>query len=312
MENDSTVNFAVLGGGKIMPRIVKGIKLAPHAHLYAMGSRDAAKARANAKDQGADTYGTYDQLLDDPRVQAVYVATYNPGHYDLIAKALAKGKNVISEKPMVPTAQQVDELFDMAAAHKVLLMEADKGVFLPLNVRIREMIAQGVFGDIIFAKASYSYNGQFADSHWVYDRATGGSMLDVGVYPVSVLNYLIGQPIAQCQRQLVDHGGVDGFSLMTIRYANGVLAEAHSGTIVNTDNVLGIYGTEGYLLCEHFWKSGHADYWLADGRHELNEPMVSDFTYEVEHFADCVIKGLTESPVMSRAAQQQIIKVVGK
>jgi predicted dehydrogenase len=306
------INFALLGGGRIMPRIVKGFKLSKNANLYAFGSRDPKQAQGHAEQYEVENWGSYEQLLADPKVQAVYIATYNPGHYELIEKALKAGKHVMCEKPMVPTQQQLNELFELAKSRHLMLMSAHKGIFLPLTQKIKKMMDEGVFGDIVYLQASYSYDGGFPKGHWVYDPATGGGMMDVGVYPISVLNFLADSPIVSCHREVRMYQGVDGFTLLAMRYGNGVIAQAQCGLMLQMHNALNIVGTKGYLEDVNFWKSGHADYWLGEEHYELNEPMESEFYYEIDHFASCVQQQLTESPVLSQKALQQILLAVGK
>ncbi len=307
------INYAVFGAGRIMPRIVRGLKMCPQAKLYAIGCRDSEQAGRQAELQGALTSGTYRQLLDDKNVDAVYIATYNLNHYEMVTAALQAGKHVICEKPMVPTARLANELFDLAGRNHRLLMVAHKGVFLPMNKKIKEMIADGVLGDVAFMTAQYCYQGPFAADHWVFDPATGGSLMDVGVYPVSLLNYLSGAAISSVQRQTRPaYNGVDGYAQFDISYQNGRMAQGRSSLLVQTPNLLTVYGTSGYLTAADFWKSGHADYYIAGSHYELNEEMKSDFYYEIQHFTDCLLQGLTESPIMSRQAELQILQVVGK
>ena len=305
------VRWAVMGCGKIVARFVKGLRLCKNAELIGFAASDPDRAREYAERFGAPLYGDYDRIMNDPEVDAVYISTYNAGHYELVSSALKHGKHVLCEKPMVATKKQTRELFELARSKGVLLMEACKGPFMPINKEIRRMIADGVFGDVLYVHAAYSYDGHFPADHWIYDGVYGGSLMDVGSYPVSVLNYVLNRSPKLVDRQKTMYRGTDGFAQALISYGNGIQGHIHTGIILPTDRHMEIYGRKGHLISDLFWRNGSCRYWIGDEEFELNCEMKDDFFYEINHFVGCVLGGLTESPVMSEQASLDLLEIIG-
>jgi len=305
------VRIAVMGCGKIVSRFVKGLSLCENGELTGFAASDPERARQYAEKFGAAVYGDYDRIMNDPDIDAVYISTYNANHYELVMSALKHGKHVLCEKPMVATKKQARELFEMAREKGVLLMEACKGPFMPINREIRRMISEGVFGDIIYVHAAYSYDGHFPQGHWIYDPVYGGSLMDVGSYPVSVLNYVLGRSPKLVDRQKTMFRGTDGFAQALISYGKGLQGHINTGIIVPTDRHMEIYGRKGHLISDLFWRNGSCRYWIGDEEYELNCEMKDDFFYEINHFIGCILGGLTESPVMSEQASLDILEITG-
>ena len=305
------VRIAVLGCGKIVPRFVQGLKLCDNATLVGFGSRDIFKAKEYADRFGAEIYGDYDRIMNDRDIDAVYIATYNPGHYELVSSALKHGKHVMCEKPLVPTKKELKELFELAREKKVLLMEACKGPFLPLNYQIRELVRQGTFGELVYVHGANCFKGDFKDGDWIFDPHFGGSLMDVGSYPTSILNYVLDRSPKLLDREVTMYNGTDGFAQALVSYGDGIQGHIQSGIMVSTDRKMEIYGTKGHLESNVFWRSGNCKYWVGQEEYELNCEMIDDFYYETHHFADCIQKGILESPIMSEQASLDILEIIG-
>lgn len=303
--------IAILGCGKIALRIIKGISYCDNLEIVGFGASDPLRARECCEKYGGHLYGTYDDILNSEEVEAVYVATYNPSHYQLIEKSLNHHKHVMCEKPIVPTISQLDELFELAHKNGCLLMEACKGVFTPLSQKLRQMIADGVFGKIIYAEAAYCHGGSTPDDHWVMDKNTGGSLQDLGDYPVSVLNYVLNAVPQSRQVFTIDHNGVDVFAQAMIDYGD-FQGHIHCGFIVDTPRIMRIFGTEGHIEIVDFWKTGKGTYFINGKEHHFDCEMINDFYYECHHFADCIQKGKMESDIMSHEASRNIMKITAK
>ncbi|MCF0111343.1 MAG: Gfo/Idh/MocA family oxidoreductase [Erysipelotrichaceae bacterium] len=303
------IRIAVLGPGTISHRFVKGAKMCDRCEVYGVGSRSLERAKAFAELYDIPVYGTYDDILKDPDVDAIYLATINITHYDLITRCLKAKKHVLSEKPMVFTTEEAKTLFALARENNVILMEAMKALFLPLSVRIKQMIHQGVIGDLIYMDGQYSYQMPKEYGQHKTDASNGGGQEDVGVYPIGYFNFMADSPIAETTTfARYNEYGKNMTSNTLIKYENGILASAVGGLEVWTENKMRIYGTEGYIEVYNFWKAAKGKLVKGDTVMDLEEEMESDFLYETNHFAECIQKGLAESPVMGEFASLEVIR----
>ena len=305
------VRMGFIGAGKIMPRIIKGARLCKDVEIFAVGSRDPKHAEAFAKQQGIPYNGTIDNVLAENSIDAVYIAVPNQAHYEICMKALKSGKHVILEKPMFGTMEELNNAFDLANNQKLVLMEAFKGLFLPLTAKIKKIIASGELGQIIYMDGKYSYNGNFPKDHWVNDPVYGGGLRDVGTYPLTYFNYLMDSKIASLNVEAnYDKNNIDNFSSCLIKYENGVIAQVCGGNGVATENKAMIYGTKGYLELPSFWKSGEGTIVKGDYHSPVKAEMKSDFYYEIEHFAKLILNNEKESPIASRAFSTEIERIM--
>lgn len=304
------INFGLIGPGNIAKRVAKGIELANNAKLVAIGSRNLERAKEFAKKYDAKAYLNEDLLKDDS-IDAVYLAIPNAYHYDFIKKALLANKHVICEKPLVVSAKQCQELFELAYQKNLVLMEAMKSDFLPLTYKIRKMIASGEYGKLLYLDGKYSSVTSGKPGSWVFDEKTGGGLRDVGIYPISYCNLIANSKIKKTTTITKDSDtGLDLLGQSVILYENGILATCTSGLELKTINAIYIYTDKGYFHIRDFWKSGHGEFIYNDGKViEIDCEMENDFKYEVEHFASCIIDGLKESPIASYESTMEIIKV---
>lgn len=305
------MKLVIFGCGKIAHRIAKSCKLVKEIELVGFASKDIEKAKQYANEYECKEYGDYDYFLNSD-VDAVYVATYNLNHYELIKDCLNHHKNVICEKPMVSSIEKNNELFDLASTNNVLLMEAMKAVFLPINIKIKQMLDEKVIGDVIDIRASFIRGDKFDDSHWINDPETGGALKDIGSYCAGIMNFLMDcKPKILSRITNASENKSDTIANVEIDY-NGVPGHLSASNALNGDTSLEIMGTRGMIKVENFWKTG-IGYYLLDGlEYKLDEECISDFYYELKHFADLVDSKITESPIMSRQASNNILTITTK
>lgn len=303
------INIGLLGPGKIAKRVARGIMLADNANLYAVGSRDINRAKEFAKEYNALAYEN-EELLKDDNVDAVYIAIPNAYHFKWVMKALNAGKHVICEKPMFINKYDCEEAFKLAKEKNLMLMEAMKSDFLPLTLKIKELLKSGEYGKLLYIDGKYSSVTSGEPGSWVFDAKTAGGLRDVGIYPISYCNFIadskIKDTITICKEA---DDGLDLLGQTTILYDNGVLATCTSGLELKTINKIFIYTDKGYFEIEDFWKTGSGRFVTKDNIEEIKCEMFNDFMYEIKHFCDCVEKGLTESPIASKEATMEILKV---
>jgi len=311
------LNFGIIGIGNIAHRVAKGILCSPKAKLYGVASRNKENAEKFKERYGAEkAYGSYEELLKDSRLDIVYICTPNALHYDQIMLCLSYGKHVVCEKPMVANEEQVKAIFAEARNRGCFLMEAEKAMFIPLNVRLKQMIGAGVIGKLQAIRAEYSYEvfKEVAADHWVLTEEMSGSAYDIGVYPISFSHFLADAKMQEIKVQKLTHPDyLCDFGMQAdILYENGVYGflksnwfytPEHKGSAV-------LAGTDGYIEVPAFWKGTKAYLHKNGVVEEISVEMESDFEGEVTHAAECIEKGLLESPVLDEAMSLEIIRVV--
>ena len=309
-------NVAILGLGNIANRVAKGVICSPKACLYAVASRNVENAKKFAEKYAASVYyGSYEEMLKDPKVDLVYICTPNTFHYDQIKLCLSYGKHVICEKPMVKNEEQVRELFAMAREQGCFLMEAEKTMFTPLNKKIKEMINQGEIGKLHTIRAQYCSEGLegLPLDHWVLGEDFGGCTYDIGVYPICAAHFYADSSMKEFQAEAVKSSDFKcDFGMDTdIFYENGIYANVRSNWFYQAENKgkAILVGDKGYFEIPAYWK-GNKAYLHKDGIvTEIEVAMESDFEGEITHAVECIEEGLTESPILGEEMSVEIIRV---
>ena len=310
------VNFGIIGLGNIAQRVAKGILCSSKAKLYAVASRDKENAEKFKEKFFAEVaYDSYEDLLNDPKVEVVYICTPNYLHYDQIMKCLLHKKHVVCEKPMVENEQQEKEVFAKAREMGCFLMEAEKTMFTPLNVKLKQMVENGVIGKLHAIRAEFSFDvlKDVDADHWVLGKEMGGSAYDIGVYPISFSHFFADSKVSEFETQKLPHPKFPcDFGMQShVRYENGVDAFLQSNWYYTPEHKgCGILaGAEGYIEIPAFWKSNKAYLHKNGSVEEISVEMESDFEGEVSHAASCIEKGLIESPVLGEEMSLQIIRI---
>lgn len=297
----------IFGCGKIAKRIAKGFEYVEGNELVGFASRDLDKAKAYAEEFNKPLYGNYDYFLNNKDIDAIYLATYNINHYELIKTCLEHHKHVICEKPMLSNIEENDELFKLAKDNNLLLMEAMKAVFLPINIKVKQMIKDQIIGEVKYIEASFIRGPRHPENHWIYDLKTGGALKDLGSYCAAIMNFLTdSKPNVIYSKNNKTQTLADTIAEVNIDY-DGISGHLLVSNEITGDSSLNIYGTKGYIKVPNFWKVGKGYYVVNDERYELNEEMKNDFYYELQHFTDLINSNIYESPVMSYQASNNIL-----
>ena len=306
------IRFGILGPGKISRRFVKGMKDVKGAEIYAAASRDESKAKDYCKLYDIPkAYGSYEEMLKDESVDAVYIATPPFVHKEQIMMCLQAGKHVLCEKPLLKTSEDARECFELAKKKGLVLMEATKGVFTPTFLKIKELVNSGVLGKVSFVEGSYCYKGDFDENHWGRKQdLAGGGMYDVGIYSLSAVICLLNQKVVDVKRMDLADKECLGFTQMMLRFEDDVIASVRGAITLNTQNKLLIYGEKGFIECESFWKSHDFILKLNQKETQFHFEFDSEFTFEIQHFVDCIEKGLTESPVLSEEVSCMFLDIM--
>ncbi len=192
------IKWGIIGCGGIAGMFATSLQALENGTLLAGASRTAGRAEEFAEKHGMErVYGSYEALVADPDVEAVYIATTHNLHYENVKLCLEKGKHVLCEKPFTVNAVQAQELIELARAKKLFMMEAVWTRFLPAILKLQELLAAGVIGDVRTVKADFSIWRAFDPENRLWNKAlAGGALLDLGIYPITFASIVFGeQPI---------------------------------------------------------------------------------------------------------------------
>ncbi|MDP4089277.1 MAG: Gfo/Idh/MocA family oxidoreductase [Bacillota bacterium] len=246
------MKMAILGAGSIARSMSATIREMEEITNYAVASRDYKKAEAFAKEFGFEkAYGSYEEMLSDPEVELVYVATPHSHHYEHVKLCLNHGKHVLCEKAFAINAKQAEEMFALAAEKKLLLTEAIWTRYMPLRKTLNDIIADGVIGrpSILTANLGYVINHI---PRLIEPSLAGGALLDVGVYTLNFALMAFGNDIERITSTAVlTDKGVDEQNSLTVVFKDGKMAVLHSTILSQTDRQGIINGSKGYIVVDN-------------------------------------------------------------
>ncbi len=243
-------NWGIIGPGKIAGKFAAALLLAGNACLKAVASTNITRARDFAATHGADRiYDSYEQLAADPAIDAVYIATPHGFHAEHTLLCLQNGKAVLCEKPMALNAAQVGEMIAASRRHNAFLMEAMWTRFLPLIQQTTDIIAAGKIGQVKYVRADFGFLAPFEPASRLYDlRLGGGSLLDIGIYPLFLCLYLLGKPDKIRAAGHLAPTGSDETCHALLAYKDGRSAVISSTLACPTSLTAEIAGTIGSIL----------------------------------------------------------------
>ena len=244
----SNFNWGILGPGGIAKAFAEDLKKIDGHSIAAVGSRTLSKAQSFANTFGGTAYGSYEELVADPQVDAIYVATPHPAHKENVILALNAGKPVLCEKPFAVNAAEAQQMVDAAHKNGVALMEAMWARFLPHYAQVREIIQSGVLGKIHTIQADHGQ--RLADQNiprLVEPSLAGGALLDLGIYPVSFAHMILGNPSKITSSAVLTDKGVDAQTSMIFDYADGAQAVLNTTMIEQTPCRAVVAGLNGWL-----------------------------------------------------------------
>jgi predicted dehydrogenase len=297
-------NWGIIGPGRIAQQFGDALLAVDDAALYAVASSNLDRAKAFAQQyHGEKTYDSYEALVNDPQVDAVYIATPHRFHLENALLCLNAGKPVLCEKPLTVNAAETKQLIDLAQAKNVFLMEALWTRYLPIYPQIREWLDAGVIGDVKLLTGNFGFNIPKGETdRWLNPELAGGTLLDMGIYPISVSQWVMGrEPQSFSAQAYLGKTGVDELTAVLLKYDNGVISQFNSNFITDGVNEFFIYGTQGHIrIHANFWATAEATL-VANGQEvTVSKPLRRNgFEYQAEEAMRCVRAGLLESPGIS-------------
>ena len=291
------LRYGILSTSSIAPRFIAAVRACGKGEIVAVSSRSLSKAQEKAAQWEIPTaYGSHEQLLQDEKVNIVYISNVNAQHYPWAKAALLAGKHVICEKPCTTTSAQTAELYDLAKEKGLFVMEAQKMLFLPAVLETKKRLAD--LGKVTMMELSHSFPGSY--NGWMFDKeAGGGPLLSSGIYAVELISWLFGA-ITQISGTASMENGVERQYILTGETETGVLFSAKNSTRAVLDNTCRIFGEKGYLELPNYWKAQKVVFHIGSKEETLEFPCQYELSYEAAHIADCLEKGLLNSPVITK------------
>ncbi len=284
------IRWGILSTARIADRLLEGARLAENAEIVAVGSRDLSRAQAYASErQIAQAHGSYEDLLADPDVDAVYIPLPNSMHVEWSIRALEAGKHVLCEKPMARDPAQVERAFDAAERAQRVLMEAFMWRF---HVQTEELVRLvGTVGELRYVRAAFGFNLPVSENVRWQGELEGGALMDVGCYCVSALRLICGaEPERVYGEQVIRGGGVDGRFAGVLRFPGDVLGSFDCGMDVHRRNFIEVVASEGTIEVPSPWQTPESALILVNG--ERVEPETVDpYARELEEFGRAVEGG---------------------
>jgi predicted dehydrogenase len=302
---NKTIRWGILGCGKIARKFASDLALVKNAQLVAVGARTINSATEFAHEfRVSNAYGSYQELVADATVDVIYVATPHALHHQHVMLCLRHKKAVLCEKAFAINAIQAKEMIDFARSQNTFLMEAFWTRFLPHYLRIKELIHEQKIGTIRYIHAEFGFKPSEPVSPRIYDLDLGGgSLLDIGVYPVFLALDLLGVPDEISASGFLSPSGADEQCAIQFRYDRGVTAQLFSSFQSHLATGADIVGELGRLRLTHRFHGPTTQlefYPSTIDTHDIisfEAPQGFGYEYEALHVTDCLLSGLTESPL---------------
>lgn len=294
------LHYGIISTATIVPRFIEALKSNGDI-VEAIASRSMEKAQEFANCHCIKkAYDSYEALYCDNAIDIVYIATPNYTHYQEVMKALKHHKHVIVEKPFALSSKEAFEMFRFAKEQGCFLMEAQKSVFLPATIRLKELIQQKILGECQQISLMSSFPNAYPKEHWMYG-ASGGVLYGSATYTIEYLMYLFDDPTIEIQAAVdtADSGAIIDAGIHLVLNEH-LLADSHITMKTRTDNAAVFYFDKGYIRIENYWKARKLLIHPYDApEQEYSFPIAYEMVYEVAHIAECLNKQLLTSPIMS-------------
>ena len=285
------MKWGIISTAHINRKVIPGAHASPKVDLVAVASRDQARADAYAKEwEIPRAYGSYEELLADPEIEAVYISLPNTLHCEWSIAALDAGKHVLCEKPMSRHTDEVEAAFDAAERNDRFLSEAFMYRHNPQTKRLVELVAGGTIGELRLIRSTFSYGLYDADNIRLRTDVEGGALMDVGCYNVSGSRLLGGEPDHVHGEAWFGPSGTDWVFTGTLRFPGDVIASFDCGTAMTERDELEAVGSEASLFLDDPWHCNVPVIELRrDGKVERIELKPADsYRLELENLSDAI------------------------
>lgn len=305
------IKWGILGPGKIAKKFSLGLSHVKDAELYAVGSRSRSRASEFAKEAGAKKYySSYEELVKDEEVDVIYIATPHVFHYEHTLLCLKNKKAVLCEKPFAINTSQVQEMIATAKRENVFLMEAMWTQFLPHFQFVMDLLRSKKYGKVVNLKADFGFSAPYNVEGRLFKNALGGgSLLDIGIYPVFLAMSSLGKPEKITAKATIGNTQIDEDCDVVFHYPNGVLAELGSSIVKQTPTTAVILLESARIIISSRFHEPASVTIITDQAEETKffEVDTNGYNFEAEHVQEMLRKGETESDQMTFAKSLELI-----
>ena len=308
------VKWGIVSTADINRKVIPGAKASPKVDLVGVASRTQERAEQYASEwEIPRAYGSYEALLADPEIEAVYISLPNTLHCEWSVKALEAGKHVLCEKPLSRHPEEVAATFDVAERTGLHLMEAFMWRHNPQTARLQELVAQGAIGELRLVRSVFSYGLYDESNIRLMTDVEGGALMDVGCYNVSASRFLGGEPERVWGEAWFGPTGTDWVFTGTMRFPGNVIALFDCGTAMTNRDELEAIGSEGSLFLDDPWhgRSPVIEIRRADGVERVELELADSYHLELENLSDAIrVQG---TPLLGRddaVAQARVIEAL--
>lgn len=305
---------AIMGTGKIAGIMADTLKSTKGVTCYAVGSRTKENADEFASEYGfKKAYGSYAELVNDPKVDLVYVATPHSEHYENVKLAISAGKNVICEKAFMLNEKQAMQIFKFAEEKRVFVTEAMWTRYMPIRSKLNEVISSGVIGEPTMLTANLGYNVAAKD-RISKPELGGGALLDLGVYTLNFASMVFGNDVTNIASICsFNNLGMDMQDSITLRYRDGKMAVLDATALSYTNRKGVIYGTKGYIEVENI--NNIEGFTVYDSEHkkvsQYKRPrQKTGYEYEIEASLKAISEGWLECPEMPHSETLKMLSMM--
>ena len=296
------MNIGIIGAGRIVNIVVQALNALPQINCYAIASRDLARAQEYAQKYGFEkAYGSYEEMLQDPKVELVYIATPHSHHYEHMMMCIENGKPVVCEKAFTLNAEQARNVKAAANEKGVYVAEAIWPRYMPSRKMINDVIASGVIGKVNTLTANLSYKIDDKE-RIVTPELAGGALLDIGVYGINFAIMHFGWDVERVESSVkMTEAGVDAMETITIFYKDGRMAVLTHSIYARSDRKGIIHGEKGYIVVENINNPGSISVFDDNDQllaHYDVPEQINGYEYEFIEAVECISAGKVESDSM--------------
>ncbi|WP_028552723.1 Gfo/Idh/MocA family protein [Paenibacillus sp. UNC451MF] len=288
-----TIKWGVLGYARIAKNsVIPAIIKSDNSTLYAVATGSQEKQQeCRELFQCPHLYSQYDELLDDPEIQAVYVPLPNSLHKEWAIKAMEKGKHVLCEKPIALNASECEEMIRIAEKNGVLLMEAFMYRYTDRTKKVKAIVESGEIGEVRYIQSTFRFLLDRPNTIKVQPELGGGSLYDVGSYPVNFVGMIMNQVPESCVSECVKENGVDVMFSALLKYSNGAIASISCGFNAFNQMNSEIVGTKGRIEVPDTFlgTEGSIRVITTEGIRQVQTQESDRYTLEVSDFADAIL-----------------------
>jgi predicted dehydrogenase len=310
-------NWGILGAGRIAGKFSNGLKLLSNANLYSVGSRDYDRAEKFAREYGYQkSYGSYEEFLNDPALDIVYIATPHSHHKEHALLCLRNNKAVLCEKAFAMNSVEVDEMIAEASNRNLFLMEALWPPFQPMYKKAVEILEQGEIGKILNINSRFAFRPPYdANDRKFNPQLGGGALLDIGIYPVMDALHFMGVPSEIEAKASFAATGVEDSVSIIFKYGDSRMASLYCSFLTHAGTGTDIYCSNGNLIIKRVPDgSQYLAVEIAGKEKEtfIFAPEFKGYHLEAEEVMKCLDQGRTESLIVPLSFSRDLIKMLDR